>query len=106
MYLLTSDQFLHRQANSFLVAVNEGLIGRDTSPYSGTILSLERYVIRSAFDPCVICTFFRLLQDILKASTDYLQMSTMTRLVNSAQTKQTILQIERRLQFFVNTYLV
>lgn len=34
-------QFLERQARSFLDIVNEGLIGIDTSPYLGTILSLE-----------------------------------------------------------------
>jgi hypothetical protein len=34
-------QFLEHQARSFLEIVNQGLVGVDTSPYLGTVVSLE-----------------------------------------------------------------
>ena len=34
-------QFLENQAKSFLDVVNQGLVGIETSPYLGTIVSFE-----------------------------------------------------------------
>jgi hypothetical protein len=48
----------------------------------------------------------RLLNDILKSVTDYAQLSVVSRFMSAAHTKRSILNLERRLQFFVHTYLV
>jgi hypothetical protein len=42
----------------------------------------------------------------LKTVIDYAQLTAVSRSINAAQTKRTILNLERRLQFFVHTYLV
>jgi hypothetical protein len=47
-----------------------------------------------------------LLTRILQATTSLSKMSTLTRLLQASQTKRTILDLEKELRFFVDTYLV
>jgi len=82
-------QFLEQQARSFLEIVNQGLVGVETSPYLGTIVSLEG-----------------LLNDILAITNAYIRMSTVARFRNANQTKRTILDLNKRLRLFVDTYLL
>jgi len=81
--------FLENQARSFLEIVNQGLVGIETSPYLGTIVSLEG-----------------LLNDILAITNAYIRMSTVTRFRNANQTKRTIIDLNKRLRLFVDTYLL
>jgi len=81
--------FLESQARSFLVIVNEGLVGVETSPYLATIVSLEG-----------------LLHDILKITNAYFRMNTFARFLNANQTRRTILNLNGRLRLFVDTYLL
>jgi len=81
--------YLEEQARSFLIIVNEGLVGVDTSPYLSTILSLER-----------------LLQDILTVTKEYIRMNTLSQLLNANMTRKNILELNRRLRLFVDTYLL
>jgi hypothetical protein len=102
-------QFLRFQAASFLTTVNEGLVGvEDTSPYMGTVMSLEVYV-----PFCIGHVFLahggenpRLLQDILAISNAYVRMSRVAQMRHAAQTRRTILDLNARLRMFVDTYLV
>jgi len=73
-------QYLERNATSFLGTVNRGLVGCDATPYMGTILSLE--------------------------NTDLARMSRLNQFRLGSQTKRTILDLEKELRFFVDTYLV
>ena len=47
-----------------------------------------------------------LLKDILKAVNDHGKRTWLTRLANASDTKRVIIRLEKRLQFFVNSYLV
>jgi hypothetical protein len=42
-------KYLRTQAAMFLDIVNQGLVGRDPSPYLGTILLLEQCVVFSRY---------------------------------------------------------
>jgi len=81
--------FLENRARTFLDIVNQGLVGVETSPYLGTIVSLEG-----------------LLNDILAISNVYIRMSALARFRNANQTKRTILDVNGRLRLFVDTYLL
>jgi len=82
-------RYLERQAVSFLDTVNQGLVGCDASLYMGTIMSLEG-----------------LLRKILQSSTDLAKMSRLTQFRLASKTKQSILDLEKELRFFVDTYLI
>ena len=50
--------------------------------------------------------FIRLLQDILVVINNHSKRTLITRVLNVSQTKNDIIRLEKRLQFFVNSYMV
>ena len=50
--------------------------------------------------------FIRLLQDILVVINNHSKKTLITRVLNVSQTKNDIIRLEKRLQFFVNSYMV
>ncbi|TDL18865.1 hypothetical protein BD410DRAFT_900626 [Rickenella mellea] len=84
-----SLKYLDTQATTFLTIVTNGLSGVDPAPYRETIASLEL-----------------LYKDILKESERFIAYGRTKQMWRARKTRRNILNLNRRMRLFVDTYLL